>query len=135
MKHKYSAYQNLETILITTESLTYFGGSIDYTNLYGSPKELRSGNCAELERINCEGGWGISNDAALGNLTTLIVSSGCTALSFIDCQGNQLSASALNDLFNSLPTTEDGEIQTFGNPGNSTCDNSIAKKKGWYFYP
>jgi hypothetical protein len=45
---------------------------------------------------------------------------------------NQLTASALNALFASLPvrTPNYGSIFIDGNPGTDTCDSSIAENKG-----
>ncbi len=48
---------------------------------------------------------------------------------------NQLTASALNDLFSKLPKKEShgGAISISGNPEASESDLSIAEKKGWVF--
>jgi hypothetical protein len=57
-----------------------------------------------------------------------------TALTYLSCYNDQLTAGALNNLFGSLPvrTSFDGAyIAIFGNPGASTCDRSIAEAKGW----
>jgi len=63
-------------------------------------------------------------------LTSLDVSKN-TALTFLDCSWNELSSSALNELFESLPTVEDGELKIWANPGEDDCDQSIATNKGW----
>jgi Leucine-rich repeat (LRR) protein len=69
-------------------------------------------------------------------LTSLDVSK-CPALEYLSCGGNQLTASALNALFMSLPnrTGEDssGFIDITNNPGSTTCTRAIAKNKGWGF--
>ena len=62
-------------------------------------------------------------------LTSLDVSKN-TALKVLNCYYNQLDASALNNLFGTLPKTS-GEIVVFGNPGERDCDQSIAVSKGW----
>jgi len=68
-----------------------------------------------------------------------------TALGNLDCENNQLTASALNDLFRELPDRTEiegykenpeiyvGYIRILGNPGDDDCDRSIAQKKGWRF--
>ena len=62
------------------------------------------------------------------------------ALTYVICRYNQLSASALNDLFRSLtdksvPVGPDPikVIHILGNPGTDDCDRNIAEEKGWYF--
>jgi len=58
-----------------------------------------------------------------------------TVLFRISCDGNQLTASALNDLFSSLPDWSGsgrwGNIDIKNNPGTSDCDFTIATGKGW----
>ena len=69
-----------------------------------------------------------------------------TKLLSLSCAFNQLTTSALNDLFGTLPYyrgLEYGEfgsiiISTYGqgsanNPGAFDCDRSIAEKRGWDF--
>ena len=55
----------------------------------------------------------------------------------ICCKDNQLTASALNDLFISLPYIYEGTWASINyggtNPGTLDCDSSIAEKKGWGF--
>jgi hypothetical protein len=55
-----------------------------------------------------------------------------TALTWLSCSYNQLTAEALNALFTGLPAYS-GSIKTGGNQGNSACDRSLATKKGWTF--
>ena len=66
---------------------------------------------------------------------TYIYMNNNTMLFRISCDGNQLTAYALNDLFESLPDWSDsgrwGSIDIKGNPGTSDCDFSIAAGKGW----
>ncbi len=71
------------------------------------------------------------------NLTSLDVS-GCTALTFLVCSRNNLTSSALNQIFRNLPqgkTVDNGYSQSriliYDNPGTETCDKSIAENKGW----
>jgi hypothetical protein len=91
---------------------------------------LNVSGCTKLTSLDCRG----------HELTSLDVSK-CTALTYLNCSENQLNASALNSLFNSLPKgisweTEWGSSRTstisiYRNPGSSSCDISIAEKKGW----
>ena len=63
-------------------------------------------------------------------------------LALVDLRNNQLTGSALNDLFRELPdktkNVEDfneeihsGSIIILGNPGEFDCDRDIARKRGW----
>ena len=117
--HEYTD-QNLKSILINTESLTNF--SIGYGSYYnnGTYRELWFGDCPELEEISCG-----------GNQLTVLKIKGCTALTSLRCTDNQLTSSALNSLFNSLPKTTNGKIDFSSNPGTQDCDISIAEEKGW----
>jgi hypothetical protein len=79
-----------------------------------------------LTRLNCP----------YNQLTALDLSKN-TALSMLWCHNNQLNAGALNTLFgtlhgNTIPN-QSKEINISGNPGESTCDKSIATNKGWIF--
>ena len=119
---------NLHTVKINTEEMTGVYSEenfvLGFSFGYGSFKELRFGNCSELKSIS----------SFNSDLTVLAVTSKCTALTYITCRRSQLSASALNSLFNSLPTrkVEDKAILFYGgNPGYDTCDKTIAEKKGW----
>ena len=77
------------------------------------------------------------------DLTSLDVS-GLAALESLDCDSNDLSAEALNQIFKDLPqgktfedkygNTKQSTIMIYGNPGKDTCDKSIAEKKGWKIY-
>ena len=118
--HEYTD-QNLKTILINTESLTNIGFG-DYS-AGGTYRELWVGDCSELEEIHC----------ATEKLTVLEIKD-CKALRSLNCYNNQLTATALNALFNSLPATTYGSISISGNPGAGSCDRSIATNKGWTFY-
>ncbi|GHT56828.1 hypothetical protein FACS189446_8940 [Bacteroidia bacterium] len=100
------------------------------TELSCSNNQLTSldlSGCEALTTVDCSG----------NQLTSLDVS-GCKALTTLNCNNhyyypnkNQLTASALNALFQSLPTVESGTIFCYDNPGYGTCDKSIATKKGW----
>lgn len=95
--------------------------------------------CTALRELNCEG----------GNLTTLNLED-CMSLSYLNCSYNELTSlslpknsllkyidvssnelddSALNTIYNSLPTDTEGIIYISGNPGEG--NRSIAEQKGW----
>ncbi len=88
-----------------------------------------------LENLECD-----------NNLLTSLDVSKNKSLSLLSCASNKLTATALNDLFRSLPHyrgldySEIGVIYishrrpgTLENPGIFDCDRSIADKKGWVF--
>ena len=66
-------------------------------------------------------------------LTNLDVSESNELITLI-CQGNQLTGSVLDNLFRMLPNNE-GEkiISIIQNPGEESCNKSIAMDKGWRF--
>ena len=71
----------------------------------------------------------------IGNslLTGLNVGNNMSALTRVDVSNNQLSISALNALFESLPSSR-GNIRIGHNPGTSGANRSIAEAKGWYVF-
>ena len=81
-----------------------------------------------------------SLEACRNQITKLDVSPN-SALRVICCKDNQLTTSALNDLFGSLPYIPKGTWASinFGgtppnhNPGALDCERSIAEGKGWVF--
>jgi len=70
-----------------------------------------------------------------------------TRLSFLYCNNNHLTATALNDLLRTLRTVNDSQlkynpypdpwfwIDVDKNPGTFDCDVTIAREKGWWVYP
>ena len=52
-------------------------------------------------------------------------------LSELECFDNLMEAPALNSLFNSLCTTNEGYIIIGGNDGAASCTRKIAEDKGW----
>jgi hypothetical protein len=54
-------------------------------------------------------------------------------LQVLACQNNKFNSEALNEIFNSLPSVQNGQISIIGNPGERDCNKSIAEKKGWVF--
>ena len=76
-------------------------------------------------------------DCAENNLTSLDITKNTALTSYLNCRDNNLSASALNKIFNDLPKGkkwdgyEQSTIDIGNNPGTDTCDKSIAENKGW----
>ncbi|MDR2651279.1 MAG: leucine-rich repeat domain-containing protein [Prevotellaceae bacterium] len=82
--------------------------------------------CPDLEVILCDN----------NQLTSLDVSK-CTYIHYLDVANNKLTASALNNLFGTLPIKASGNhanIYIKNNPGTDECDKSIAENKGWDVY-
>ncbi len=73
-------------------------------------------------------------DCECNKLSFLDVSN-CTALTYLKCSSNKLTSSALNKIFEDLPQVERGYIYISFNPGDDTCDKSIAENKGWIINP
>ncbi|MCL1969906.1 MAG: hypothetical protein FWF66_00300 [Candidatus Bathyarchaeota archaeon] len=66
-----------------------------------------------------------------GNHLTNLSVAGLTNLTELDCRNNQLSAKALNLLFDSLPKVFSGRLFIEGNSGVKSCNINIATEKGW----
>lgn len=96
---------------------------------YNNLTEMDLRHCPRLSRFY----------ARQNNLTKLLVSSEAYGLEFIWCDGNELSACGLDSLFQSLPDRSNSSYSDLflevngegGNPGNYTCNTSIANNKGW----
>jgi hypothetical protein len=72
-------------------------------------------------------------DCRVNQLASLDVS-GCTALQYLSCGDNQLTAPALNTVLTALPVhtaADNAFIRIYGNPGTETCNRAIAENKGW----
>lgn len=82
------------------------------------------GECPFLERLTIYG--------TKFNLTNINVS-GCTKFGSIDLDEScDLSADELNAIFRVLPEVKESHILYISfHPGASTCDKSIAQRKGW----
>ena len=143
--HDYSAGTTAFNIVITGNvTLLYCGGN-------GLTALDVSKNTA-LEELRCDHNQltalDVSKNATLNSLDCnfnqikgLDVSKN-TALGVLSVVGNQLTAFELNDLFKTLPdySKTDGfgviyisRYSGAGNPGNSDCDRSIARERGWSF--
>jgi len=59
----------------------------------------------------------------------------CVSLWSLQCQSNQLSADALDALFETLHSNTINDVKKTiilrNNPGANSCDSNIAKNKGW----
>ena len=81
-----------------------------------------------LQELICWHSW---------QLSSLDISKNIALTSYLNCRDNNLSASALNKIFNDLPKGkkwdgyEQSTIDIGNNPGTDTCDKSIAENKGW----
>ena len=105
-------------------------------------------NNTALTSLSCDGGsltsLDVNNNTALtylncrrNSLTSLDVSNN-TALAGLDCSYNQLIATSLDALFGTLHSNDIGtekKIAIYGNPGENTCNQSIATNKGWTILP
>ena len=141
--HEYNN-QNLYTVLIDTENLTYLD-----TRMKGGYSELRFGNCPNLKTIDCYGHnltvLSIENAQSLtkldcsGNYLKALDVSKCPSLKEINCAGNDFTALAFNSLFNGLPVRKESDyaIIRIGwiDIGMENFDMSIATKKGWEVSP
>ena len=121
----------LESLYCSENQLTH----LDVNNLSGlgslacSKNQLTSldvSRLTKLERLYCRE----------NQLTSLNVS-GLAKLNALGCQYNYMNTAALNDLFASLPTVDDGDVSVYNNgpdydgSGSKDCDASIAEEKGW----
>ena len=123
--HEYTD-QNLKTITIHTEEMVDFGAcsmiNINgvFMHTFGRLEEIYFGKCTHLEDVILRG-----ND-----LIRLVIEE-ANSLNLFDCSFNNLSASALNSLFGSLPFSNEGIIIFRENTGSASCDSSIVLSKGW----
>ncbi|HEX6427958.1 MAG TPA: hypothetical protein VF008_09745, partial [Niastella sp.] len=73
-------------------------------------------------------------NCSFNNLNSLSILSNA-AYRKIDCRNNNLSAAALNKIFDSLPVnstpTTPYRIYIQNNPGTFSCNTVIANQKGW----
>jgi len=80
-------------------------------------------SCPELRVLHC----------SYNHIMTLDLSHNIW-LSYVFCDNNQLTASALNDLFKTLHNNSEQLLKFIkfsDNPGANDCDFSIAEEKGW----
>lgn len=123
--------------------------NIKLTHLYCKHNRIKSldmSGCSALTKLYCEynqlKSLDVSECTALAELvcsdnqiTSLDVSTNAklTLLYFqMDFRKGQLTSSALNALFETLPGNQ-GIIRIKNHPGTKSCDRSIATDKGWTF--
>ena len=125
-------------------------GLANLTHLYANSNKLTSlaySGCTKLQLLSCyENNLTSLNVTGFTNLTHLhcdknslasLNVSGCTKLVYLDCKNNSLSGTALNTMFNSLPTVaagSSGGLFIVGNPGATSsggCNTAIATNKRW----
>jgi hypothetical protein len=89
---------------------------------YNNIENLDVSKCPVLRILNCGN----------NNLSSLDLTK-CITLTALDCSDNLFSATALNDLFGTLPASNYVKtVEIFSNYGCESCDRSIAEKKGWH---
>jgi len=129
------------TIIITGENIT----SMSCYNNRLTNLDVR--NNPVLSFMNCSDnlltGLDVSKNTAMiglgcsNNLLTSLDLNNNTRLHYVYCDNNQLSADALNAFFISLHSNNVNGgfkwIYMQNNPGTNTCDQSIARNKGWIF--
>jgi hypothetical protein len=94
-------------------------------------------NNNQLTNLIVSGHWALLELWCAGNQLTSLTVSGCPALQLLYCNINQLTATALNTVLTALPirSAEDKAfIAINNNPGTETCNQAIAKNKGWTVY-
>jgi len=148
--YTYEYSNNAEhTIIITGQIL-----ELDCRNMQITHLDL--GKIKTLTRLRCERNklttLDVSTNPALNRLEcdynqlkSLDVSKN-KSLALLSCVGNLLSATALNDMFRTLPKWRGLEYSEIGtiyishrhpgtadNPGVWDCDRSIAEERGWIF--
>jgi Leucine-rich repeat (LRR) protein len=114
-RHHDYAYEKANKITIT--------GNVTYLNAsYNNITSLDIIQTTVMTELYC----GNNNISSLD-------ASKCKALKYLDCSDNKFSATALNDLFETLPSNAVVKtVEIFSNSGCNDCDRSIAQKKGWY---
>lgn len=120
--------KNLKILELRTNNLTELnipkGSKLESLGLsYNEIAAIDVSNCPLLQRLYLVG----------NELTSLDISK-CPALFFLNCYGNEFDTEALNKIFTDLPVVTSGDICIGVNPGTNTCDESIAKNKGWSIY-
>ncbi|MDR2916670.1 MAG: RagB/SusD family nutrient uptake outer membrane protein [Tannerella sp.] len=122
--HEY-VNQNPQNITIRTEGMKAFGAYtlvsvLEIAQTFGYLEEVRFGECPHLEEVIIR-----HHDLNLFDMES------ANSLTLLDCSYNKLSVSALNELFNSLPSVDEGIVIYKENTGSDACDINIVLSKGW----
>jgi len=119
-----------------TTLTTLICSGIQMTNLDVSTNTaLRILNCSgnHLENLDVSNNIALTELNCSGNRLTGLDVSRNTALRRMNCTGNDFSATALNDLFETLPPGTNGSLDIRKNPGTTECNRTIAENRGWRF--
>ncbi|MCL2651093.1 MAG: hypothetical protein FWD60_08745 [Candidatus Azobacteroides sp.] len=85
-----------------------------------------------LTHLNLSGCSSLSVVCCDNNQLTEINIQDCTSMEYMSCNYNELTDTALNSIFENLPNAaNDVKINIKGNDGMYNCDKSIAENKGW----
>lgn len=141
-KYKHLKILNCYNNKITTLDVSKCTELIELKCSENQLPSLDVGKCITLTTLNCGYNQFISLDVNQnteltllhcgGNQLTSLDISKCKALTNLDCRSNQLSTADLNQIYNDLPTVDDGNLVVSKNPGTKSSDESIARNKGWY---
>ncbi len=95
------------------------------------------GQCSSLTEFGAAQFNGATSASGMVGLCTLLASVLATGIDFtVSFQNCNMNAAALNTLFGNLATVSGGQIITVtGNPGNGSCNKTIATGKGWTVSP
>ena len=128
---------NVATLFATTEYMDDVRKNTALTSLRCDDNQLTA---LDVSRNTALIGLSLQNN----QLTALDVSQNTTLAGWFNCNGNQLTANALNFLFNTLNDNAvtylnkhwierifKKYIYISNNPGSADCDQSIAERKGW----
>ena len=145
-----SKNSSLKTLICYMNDLTVLdvGENMALENLWCSANRLISlnvNNCKALKHLSCENNQlivlDISHSVALLNLwcqnnqLTVLDVSNNVMLSELLLSSNQFSTDALDAIFRALHGNrlKDNRkyMRIWNNPGTGTCDQKIAKRKGW----
>jgi len=144
INHIYTTRAIAYKILITGEDISYlFCNDNELTNLTSKTDTISLPIKNELTNLTSKTdtislpikSTALTLSCGNNKLTNLNVA-GLTNLISLDCRNNQLSAKALDMLFDSLPTLSliskiAGQLFIEDNPGVVNCNIEIATKKGW----
>ena len=125
--------EEVNSLMLSNKSIQNLNGIKNFTAL--QYLSCDGNQLTSLDVSGCESL--IELDCSNNKLTSLNIF-GCTALTSIICAQNQLKGDAMNDLIESLPTTQDGGLYVINvkSDGNAITREQVksAKAKGWTSY-